>query len=178
MKRHLNVSSTQLMLPPYDTFPELSSDNILLRQILPEDINNIVEISFYNAKVAASSEEALEMLNKINNDYNNGRTLHWGIVDTKSNIILGSCGYYRGFENQTGELGCVLKSEFSGKGYMTSAMKLAIDFGFSTIGLIKIFAITTKQNIKALKLIERLGFVKATELEGDKVEFDLRVRQK
>jgi len=111
MKSRLNVSSIQLMLPPYDTFPELSSDDILLRQILPEDINNIVEISFYNAKAAASPEGALEMLNKINNDYNDGRTVHWGIVDNQTNIIVGNCGYYRGFKNHTGELGCVLKSE-------------------------------------------------------------------
>lgn len=30
-------------------------------------------------------------------------------------------GYYRGFENASGELGCVLLPQFRGQGFMTSA---------------------------------------------------------
>jgi len=145
-----------------------------LRQILPEDINGIIEISRYNAKPASTDVEALEMLIKINNDYNKGKTVHWGIVDKTTNIIVGSCGYYRGFDRETGEIGCILKSEYMGKGFMTSAMKLAIDFGFSKIGFKKIIAITTKENVKAIKLCEKLGFSKLPNLQNGKIEFELK----
>lgn len=34
--------------PPYQTFPQISDDRILLRQILKSDIKDIIEISFYD----------------------------------------------------------------------------------------------------------------------------------
>lgn len=71
-----------------------------------------------------------------------------------------------------GELGCVLKSKFRGQGYMTIAMKLAIEFGFNEIGLTKIIAITSKQNYDALKLLERLNFMKTADLPDDDIEFN------
>ena len=47
---------------------------------------------------------------------------------------------------------------------MTSAMVLAIDFGLNDILLSRIWAVTTKQNDKAIKLIEKLNFIKIAEL--------------
>lgn len=56
---------------------------------------------------------------------------------------------------------------------MTSAMRLAIDFGINNIGLNRIWAITSAQNEKAIKLLERLGFVKIRELADNEIEFEL-----
>lgn len=55
---------------------------------------------------------------------------------------------------------------------MTIAMKLAIEFGFNEIGLTKIIAITSKQNYDALKLLERLNFMKTADLPDDEIEFN------
>ncbi len=56
-------------------------------------------------------------------------------------------------------------------------MLLAIDFGINNIGLKRIRAITTKQNERAIKLLERLNFLKVAELEDDKIEYQLRGNQ-
>jgi ribosomal-protein-alanine N-acetyltransferase len=58
-----------------------------------------------------------------------------GIADNLTNKIIGTCGYYRGFEKGAGELGCVLLPQHRGQGYMTSALLLAIEFGLNTIGV-------------------------------------------
>ncbi|MBC7774441.1 MAG: GNAT family N-acetyltransferase, partial [Phycisphaerae bacterium] len=116
-------------LPPYDTFPNLSGDNILLREILDDDIKNIIEISRYDAVPAKNVDEAAAMQEKINQNYQDGNSIHWGIADKASNTIVGTCGYYRGLDKSEGELGCILLSQFKGKGYMTAAMQLAIQFG-------------------------------------------------
>ena len=158
-------------LPPYQSFPELISDTLILRQIVKDDIESIVEISFYNALPALTVEDAAEMQERTNLDYQNGSSIHWGIADKKSNNIVGTVGYYRGFKNGNGEIGCVLKPEFQGKGLMTEAMKLAIEFGINEMKLRKIGAITSTENKPAIQLLKRLSFVRIKDLDDDEVEY-------
>lgn len=161
-----------MTLLQYDNFPNITSDRVSLRQVLDTDIPELIEISFYDAIQAESIEQAAEMQAKINSDYTSGDSIHWAIVDNTTHKIVGTCGYYRGFKQGEGELGCVLLSHYKGKGYMTEAMALAIDFGMNTIGLKRIWAATSKQNTKAIQLLERLDFKKMGELD-DEIEFEL-----
>jgi ribosomal-protein-alanine N-acetyltransferase len=84
-------------LPPYDLFPSLSNDRILLRQVLTSDVEEIIEISFYDCIQAKTLQEAMEMQGKIDKDYFEGNSLQWCIVDKSTNKIVGTCGYCRGF---------------------------------------------------------------------------------
>ena len=162
-----------MKLPPYDTFPSISDDNISLRKIQFSDINDIIEISFYDAIQATTLTQAMEILAKINMDYSSGNSIHWGIADKLTNKIIGTCGYYRGLDKGEGELGCVLLPQYRGQGYMTFALLLAIEFGQNNIGLKRIWARTTKQNEKAIKLIEKLNFIKIADLENNEIAYEL-----
>lgn len=165
-----------MKLPPYDIYPSISDEKIVLRQILPSDIRDVIEISFYDSIPAKTIEEATEMQKKIDKDYETGNSIHWGIVNKATNNIVGTCGYYRGLDKGIGELGCVLLSEYRGHGFMSLAMQLAIDFGLNSIGLKHIKAITTKQNDKAIKLLQRLNFIKIADLQDDEIEYELRIK--
>lgn len=158
-------------LPPYNKFPEIDSETIILREIQDSDLKDIVEISFYDAMPASTVENAKEMQDRINQDYQNGTSIHWGIANKQTNKIMGTLGYYRGFDNGIGDLGCVLKPEFYGKGFMTTAMKLAAEFGLNHMGLTKVIAITDKNNNSAIKLFNRVGFVKTADLEENEIEY-------
>ena len=162
-----------MKLPPYDKFPEIISDAIVLRQVQADDIKDLVEISFYDSRPALTVEDATEMQDRIDLDYQNGTSIHWGIADKQTNEIMGTLGYYRGLDKGIGELGCVLKPEFRGQGFMTTAIKLAIEFGLNDIGLTKIIAITTKQNDRAIKLLGHLNFIKTADLQEDEIEYQL-----
>lgn len=161
-----------MKLPPYDKFPEIMTHTMLLRQVQADDIKDIVEISFYDGQPALTVEDAQEMQDKINADYQNGNSIHWGIAYKHTNVIMGTLGFYRGLDKGVGELGCVLKPEFRGQGIMTSAIKLVCEFGLKDIGLTKIIAITTKQNTKAIKLLERLNFNKTSEVPDDEIKYE------
>lgn len=163
-----------MRLPPFETFPNLTGEKIILRQIVKTDIENIIEISFYNAKQAINVEQAIAMQEKINDDYLAGNSIHWGIIDNSKTSIVGTCGYYRGFNNKTGELGCVLLEQFRGQGYMTKAMLLAMDFGLHKMGLEIITAITSKENLKARQLIESLGFQKVSHLPEEEIRYSYK----
>lgn len=165
-----------MKLPPYDIYPSISDEKIALRQILTSDIQDVIEISFYDSIPAKTIEEATEMQNKINKDYETGNSIHWGIVDKMTNNMVGTCGYYRGLDKGIGELGCVLLPQYRGQGYMSHAMQLAINFGLNTIGLKRVKAITTKQNDKAIKLLDRLNFIKIAHLQDGEIEYELRLK--
>lgn len=162
----------KMNLPPYDIFPTITSHQITLRKIIESDVKDILEIQFYDGKVAENLTEGVLILNKINQDYVDGNSIHWGIEDKTNNKIVGTLGFYRGFEKSTGELGCVLLPTFRGKGFMSNAMELAISFGIHNIQLERIIAITSIENLPAIKLLKRIGFSKVTDLKNNEVEFE------
>jgi ribosomal-protein-alanine N-acetyltransferase len=165
----------KMNLPPYTTFPKVSSDKITLRQVSQTEIADILDISFYDSLQAKSIEEAIDMQEKINQNYREGDSIHWGIANTITNELMGTCGFYRGFKKNTGELGCILLPKYYGQGIMTEALQLAIQFGHKSIGLNRIIAITTNENRNAIKLLERLDFVKTGDLDENQVEYELSV---
>ena len=161
-------------LPPFPLFPKISTERITLRAITSNDLEALREISYYDAIQARTVEEAAEMQARIDQDYLDGNSIHWGIADPETDEIVGTCGYYRGFENASGEIGCVLLPQFQGKGFMTSAMQLVIDFGLKNLELKRIWAATSKDNIAAIRLLERLQFKKANNLDDNEIEFELK----
>lgn len=156
------------------SYPTIKNDKVLLRPITAKDIPAIVSICFYDALQAKTIEEANAMQIQIEQDIGDGNSIHWGIISNVTNEIVGTCGYYRGLEKGEGELGCVLLPQFYGNGFMTEAMKLAIDYGLNKMGLKRIWAVTTNENLKAVKLLERLNFVKTANLEGEEAEYELK----
>lgn len=161
-------------LPPYSSYPNIAGDKISLRQIIPTDIKDIIEISYYDAVQATTAEQASEMQAKINKDYSDGNSIHWCIVENITNKIVGTCGYYRGLDNGAGELGCILLPTYRGQGFMSLAMTLAIEFGISQIGLSRIWAETSQDNSNAIKLLERLNFIKIADLADNHIEYELK----
>lgn len=161
-------------LPPFDIFPLIYNKKIRLRQIIASDMKDLLEISYYDAKQAKNVAQAIEMQAKIDMDYDEGNSIHWGIEDISTNKIVGTCGYYRGLDKGEGELGCVLLPQFRGQGFMTDAMRLAIDFGLKDMDLKRIWAITSKQNNQAIKLLERLNFIKLIDLPDDEIKYELK----
>jgi len=172
----LNLQLRKKMnLPPFNKFPKLSSEKILLREILVVDIPDIVEISYYNGKQAENLTQAMDMQESINQGYILGNSIHWGIINRTSNEIMGTCGYYRGFKKGTGELGFILLANFRRQGIMTEALKLAIDLGINKMKLHRIVAITGKQNHNAIKLLERLNFRVADDLQNEEIKYEIKL---
>ena len=162
-------------IPPYPTFPILQGPCMTLRQIKEADMADVLEISFYDSKPASTIAGAWDMQQKIDLDYQNGISIHWGIAHPVTDEIMGSLGYYRGFENGVGEIGCVLRPKYRGQGIMNLSIQLIVGFGLDIMGLNKISATTSLENKPALKLLEKLEFVRGEEREG-MVEYGIDAR--
>ena len=163
-----------MQLSQDSNYPTIKGNKVVLKQIALSDLDDIMDICYYDGVLPSTQNEAIETLEKIYKDYLKGDAIHWGIYDASSMQIVGTCGYYRGFKGNAGELGCILLSDYYGKGYMTHALQHAIDYGKTNLMLKRIFAITSQNNIKAIELLQRLNFIKIQNLEDNCVEFDLR----
>lgn len=158
-------------LPPYTSFPELSSGKIRLREIRPEDIPNLLEILTYDGKSAETLEEGTRIVERIHQNYLDGNSINWVIESLETYDPVGFIGYYRGFENETGEIGFILKEAFRGLGFMSPSLAAAVEFGLKQMELREIHAFTKPDNEKSIAVLKRNGFVSDIELDGDYLKF-------
>ncbi|MBW2195777.1 MAG: GNAT family N-acetyltransferase, partial [Deltaproteobacteria bacterium] len=90
-----------------------------------------------------------------------------------NNELVGTCGYYRGFAENSGEIGYLLNSSYRGFGIMTEAIKLIVAFGFERLKLNTIIAYTNLSNPASLAVLKRVGFTKVNSDLAD-LKFELR----
>lgn len=86
----------------------------------------------------------------------------FGIYLNENNELIGQIGFFkleRG-PSQKAMVGYSLDKERNGKGYMTEALKLIIDFGFNQIKLHRIEAEVMPHNIGSIRILEKAGFHK------------------
>lgn len=162
------------MKDPFAHFPVLHAGDLILRDIKDSDIDKVHEFSYYNGEKTKSRAETVEALERIRNDYNNRQAIHWGITRSDDNTIIGTCGYYRGFENRSGEIGYVMAEAWRGKGIMKKAVRAAIDFGFAALKLDEIKAYTKPDNTASINVLLQAGFVLTESEVEDYIKFVLK----
>lgn len=162
--------------PPFIEFPALKSDRIILREIRYDEAPGILEILYYNQKNASDVNEAIQILKKVDFNYRNGSGVNWGIVIPDTGEIAGTIGYYRGFEDNTGEIGFVTKEKFRRKGFTFHAVQLLTEFGYSKMNLQKIIAYTNPDNVASQNLLKKTGFVQTNDSDNRNIRFEHQKR--
>jgi len=130
----------------------------VLRGIGQEDLAEVLPISVYDGRQAHSEEDARWMLEQIAADYRQGTSIHWGLFLPDTYTLVGSCGFYRGFAQETGELGYILKAGYRGRGFMREAATAIVRFGFTGLGLRRIVAYTDSDNEASIGVLRAVGF--------------------
>lgn len=84
---------------------------------------------------------------------------YWPIFELTSGELIGCYGL-RPFKSETGmyEMGFHLRSKYWGKGYAFEAGKEVINYSFSVLKAIKLYAGHHPENINSEKLLKKLGF--------------------
>ena len=79
--------------------------------------------------------------------------------------VIGLLGMIRRDQWQ-GEIGWGLGVEYRGQGYATEAARAVMDYGFSSLGLHRIYANTDSDSIASWRVMERLGMRREGLLRG------------
>ena len=107
----------------------------------------------------SATSKAKEDLQYWSSLFNLGRGFYWAIRSQETQKLIGTLGFnYLSFVHCKGEISYDLSSDYWGKGIMTKAINKIVDFGFSSIDLVRVQAHTAKTNKKSIKLLERCKF--------------------
>lgn len=161
----MKVKSLNLNFEP---FPVLESSRLRLRKILPADakyffqMRSDPEVMKYIDKPRMKNiSEARALIKQMEEDRLLGNGINWGITRKEEDQLIGTIGFWRiDKPNYRAEVGYMIKSEHQGKGLVTEALQLAIDFAFKKMHLHSIEANINPLNERSRNLLIKNGFIK------------------
>ncbi|MGM9988042.1 MAG: GNAT family N-acetyltransferase [Bacillaceae bacterium] len=85
---------------------------------------------------------------------------YYGIFTNENDTLIGSIHLFQVFRgpSQSAFIGYFLNKDHNGKGYMTEAVKLLVDYGFNELKLHRIEAGVMPHNIPSIRVLEKAGF--------------------
>ena len=86
---------------------------------------------------------------------------------------VGAIGYVPGIdvERYSAEIGYWLGESHWGKGIATEALLLVTDHVFSTVNLLRLFALPFADNTGSMRVLEKAGYVREAILRGSSVKY-------
>jgi [ribosomal protein S5]-alanine N-acetyltransferase len=151
--------------PDCDYFPSLETERLKLRPLAIEDADYIFRL-LTDPKVTRYTMDGPLLDNTQARDLiefylgPKGKTENrWGIIHKKDDRLIGTCGFHRwAQQHYRAEIGCDLDPDYWGWGYMTEALRAAVQNGFERMKLNRIEAIVDVKNDSAIRLLEKLDF--------------------
>ena len=95
----------------------------------------------------------------------------WACVLKSTQEVIGFCGLKYLADLDAVDVGYRLLPEFWGRGIATEACKACVEFGFRTIGLVKIIGLVLPENLASIRVLEKsnLRFEKQFTYDGERV---------
>lgn len=162
----------------FTSFPILATARLILRRLEIDDQQEIFtlrsdsEINKYLDRQPANTiEDAINFINKVNENINKNNSLYWAITLGNTNVLIGTvCLFGFSAEDAKCEIGYELLINFQGQGIMKEAVEKVIDYAFNTIKLQKIEAFVHKDNQASIILLKRLAFKPSNEVDATNPE--------
>jgi ribosomal-protein-alanine N-acetyltransferase len=169
------LSCTSMIDVSFTPFPFLSTEHFNLRNLLPQDENEIFalrssdEINKYLDRPKANTiDDARNFIKKIINGIEQNEAIFWVVTPKNEKRFLGSiCLWNISREDAMAEIGFELLPENHGKGIMQEVIPRVIRYGFDEMKLETIEAELSPRNLKSVSLLEKNNFILTTKKEGN-----------
>ncbi len=158
----------------FEPFPELTTERLLLRKLVNSDAKLLFflrsdqqVLKYLLNEPATSIEQVEKFIETINGNLENAVSILWAITfrDHPDKLVGTICYWNIKPEDDRAEIGYVLHPDHWRKGIMKEAMKSVIEYGFQTLKLHSIEAVTSPGNIATIRLLESSGFQKEAHLK-------------
>ncbi len=153
-------------------FEALTTNRLKLRKLTPEvfdyiyqDLSEAEQIAFLG--LHSSQELAIERAKYKEGLWtHNKKFLYFQVLAKENGKIIGWCGYHTWYlDHDRAEIGYGLFADADkGKGLMSEAIIPIIAYGFNEMGLNRIEAFISPENIASNKLVQKMNFVKEGQL--------------
>ncbi|TMB06625.1 MAG: GNAT family N-acetyltransferase [Deltaproteobacteria bacterium] len=96
-----------------------------------------------------------------------GTAMGWSVVPAGTDSIIGMVGLHHIDGTAAfAQIAYEIDGEYSGKGLATEAVERVIEHARTELGLLRLEAHIGPDNSRSIRLAERLGFVRETEVES------------
>lgn len=150
----------------FTPFPTFYSNRLKLRKLSVSDAADMFEYSsrpnvseYENWKPHKSVAETRDFLKWARRQYFKKKFFSWAIV-LNSGKMIGTVSFVKiDCDNRSAEIGYTVSEEYWGNGYAKEAVYQLLRFGFSNLGLNRIYAKVIKGNTRSVRVLEKLGFI-------------------
>ena len=151
-----------------DEFPRLQGRGLVLREMGTEDLPAWLERRQDTEAAALAGDPPVSSLAELSEGLEHHRQafrrkegLRWAIVPAGSSRSIGSIGLL-GFDagSASAEIGAVIGRDHWSHGIATRAARLVIGFAFDHLELKSVGAGVRPDNARAIRVLEKLGFVR------------------
>ena len=154
------------------TLEEIYTPQLKLRRMELSDLPSLIKYA-NNKKIAANifnmsylykETDAIFRYNVILQGLENENRYIFAITFKAHNELIGEIGLNIDKEHNRAEVGYWIAEEFWGQGVATEALEAALNFGFKSLKLNKIFATRFLDNVSSEKVLLKNGMIKEAEL--------------
>ncbi len=152
----------------FRVFPMLKTDRLVLRRIGTEDIESIYRLYSNEQMMAghyllpmAEREEAWHMTLAFEREYEEGRSLRWGIMlqDQKDLAGIISLTHFDPVGNSA-RIALELDPAYWHVGYGYEALRHLLSYAFEQLIINRMEALVPLENLAALALLKKTGFTR------------------
>jgi ribosomal-protein-alanine N-acetyltransferase len=149
----------------FEAFPVLTTERLVLRELVPEDAPDLfrfrsdAEEQRFNSEPLRTVAAALALIEELRTGYAAGQQVQWGVTLAGEGRVVGLMGinsWERG--HRRAEIGYDLARPLWGRGLAGEAVAAIVRFGFERLRLNRIEAFTIADNVRSVRMLERLGF--------------------
>lgn len=156
-----------------DAFPELITNKLKLRKVLPSDISSLLKYcnnknisdQIINIPHPYLETDAIFRLNFILQGFKNKERYVFAISLKDSGELIGEIGLHLDKGNNSAQFGYWIAEPFWGKGIATEALAALLKFGFETLNLNKIYATHYPENLSSGKVMLNNKMIKEAEMK-------------
>lgn len=159
-----------------------STGRLLIRETTMEDFDALYELyqdpaitRFMPGMDEDKEEERRQMELYIHNMYAFYGYGLWSIIEKKTGRLIGRAGLENGHLKGRNviELGYMLGTPYQGKGFAYEAVRAIISYAFEVVGVKKLYVVISRNNLRSLRLVRKLGFREQESEAGDICTFCL-----
>lgn len=150
----------------FDTFPELLTDRLRLREITMTDAQNIYDILSHPEVVKYDSfdrftsiNQAEALINIFDKKFRDGKAIFWRISYKEENRLIGFCKLEIDIPEVRGDYGYDLNFNDWNKGIMTETLETVVDFAVYQLNINRLEASVSIENRASIKVLKKCGFI-------------------
>lgn len=162
------------------SLPILKTERLILRRSMKKDLKQILffrsdrEMNKYIIRpLTKNIDEAEAWFDKVQKQVDHRETFDWAINENPDQVMIGTiCLWDFSADKKRAEVGYALHPSFQGRGIMSEALRVVIDFGFRQLELDEIVAFTHRENLASIAMLLKHEFIHRPELIDKDNEFN------